>query len=119
MTQPNVETVSDAEAQEWAQEYAHAYDLRELAPGKDVMIDRLLADRARDKERIRRLEAALADTEGLTRQWAALTGEPEYIDASRYFGKAEAVLAHLRRAAGLRRPSMPRNRARNGGGHDD
>ena len=32
---------------------------------------------------------------------------------------AEDVLAHLRRAAGLRRPSMPRNRARNGGGHDD
>ena len=79
MTQPNLPPVSDTEAQEWAASWQSRMYCPEHNPGKsdeatlvsecgDCWDDttlledglRLLADRARDKERLARYEAALA-----------------------------------------------------------
>ena len=133
MTQPNLPPVSDAEAQEWARLLECVYQVTVNGEVKIAMFDcqdaarRLLADRARDKERIYSLEQVNDWLEAevnhrkdnallVARLEAALALTPENVDCLKtqmqeardrgdvgkvYTIEAQRILAHLRRAAGL------------------
>ena len=91
MTQPK--PVSDAEAQE----LASLANICEYVTTSGENLRRLLADRARDKERLARFEAALADTEENVRALGEAVPFHDYFETP--YEDIPAILAHLRRVA--------------------